>query len=670
MLGAAVFPAQAKPLDIEDMAKYPAVSSVSMSVEGDLLVGIVHNPGSGGEDTAVATWDISDASKLPTDTGLVPHAITPGNDRMRMTFATALSNGKVQVLGRQAWTGQTAGCLEGKSTGNERTFVNKFYMSDLSLNPRDMEEMFSKPGMGTRNAAMEQCLELQASLSRIVSMLPLDDEHVIISRGGLGPTRYFKYNMRTEDEELLFRQKGNYQPTLLDRRTGEVLVTSRVEPDGTGDYDIEYYFLQSDGEFRKSEALNSKASKRFTVDVEGVDDATGKYYVVTDKFSDKAAVHMYDATTDTLESEAVAAHPDFSITSVIFSSRKADFNQVIGIRYGGAVSTPIYFEPTLKAIQEQLEKAYPDRRVQLQDTNEDFSRVLYTVSSSANPPVHYLMTDLKRIHLVGAERPWIDADAMRQTELVYYTARDGLEIPGFLTLPKGWKKGDARLPLVVLPHGGPWSRDSAGWDNSGWPQFLATRGYAVLQPQYRGSTGFGRELWLAGDAEWGQKMQDDKDDGAAWLVSEGIADPNRMAMFGYSYGGFAAMAATVRPNSPYRCAIAGAGVSNLARLGNNWSNNRLQRAVQGRTVTGMDPAANTEKANIPILVYHGDRDVRVPLFHGVDFYNAVKRHQPASKLVVIEDMPHSLPWWPEHHRESLSAIEDYLATTCGMQPNA
>ena len=292
---------------------------------------------------------------------------------------------------------------------------------------------------------------------------------------------------------------------------------------------------------------------------------------------------------------------------------------------------------------------------------------MFTVSSSTNPPTYYLLRDKSRTDVIGAARPWIKSDQLRATELVNYQARDGMKIPGFLTLPAGWEKSDGPLPSIVLPHGGPWARDSAGWDSSGWPQFLASRGYAVLQPQYRGSTGFGRKLWMAGDAEWGQKMQDDKDDGAQWLVEQGIADPNRMAIFGYSYGGFAAFAATVRENGPFRCAIAGAGVADLAKLDNSWSENRLQRALQGRTVKGMDPMNNTSKANIPILIYHGDRDTRVPLFHYQDFYNAVKDKVNA-KLVVIDDMPHSLPWWPEQHRESLREIESFLASDCGMNP--
>ena len=238
-----------------------------------------------------------------------------------------------------------------------------------------------------------------------------------------------------------------------------------------------------------------------------------------------------------------------------------------------------------------------------------------------------------------------------------------MKIPAILDLPPGWSKDKGPVPAVIHPHGGPWARDFGGWDVSGWVPFFTSRGYAVLRPQYRGSTGLGRELWLAGDAEWGQKMQDDKDDGAAWLVSEGIADADRLVIFGYSYGGFAAAAAVVRPDSPYQCAISGAPVTNLARLGNLWSENRLQRLLQGRTVRGMDPMQNVEKANIPVLLYVGDRDVRTPAFHARDFYNAVK-DRVESRFELIPDMPHSLPWYPRHQQQTLSLIEDFLAGPC------
>ncbi|WP_300998423.1 prolyl oligopeptidase family serine peptidase [Hyphomonas sp.] len=653
--------ALAKPVEIEDLAKYPAVSGLSMSMEGDTIVGTVWKPGSNGEDTAIASWDISGV--IDTTKPLAPMAITPGNDRMSLVSARALKGGIVQVVGRQAWTGPTVGCLEGRTVGAERTFVNKAYGTDKTL--KDFKELFSKPSAKRVNAAMEQCERLQASTSSIRSVLPLDDDHILISRFQDGANRFIRYNIKTEAETVLFRQ-GDRAPVLLDGRTSEVLATQRAEPDGSGDYDIEYQLLNpASGSLELATGLTSKASNRFSVDVGGVDDATGKYYVITDKFSDKAAVYLYDIRSQEFDSEPLFQVDGFSVTGVILSQRKADFNALVGFSIGGPTARERYYvDPEVGGVYEGLAAAFPSLNVSILGYNEDMSRVLFSTWSSANPSSYYLLVDKSRVAVIGASQPWIDTASLRETEFVKYTARDGLEIPGFLTLPKNWKKEDGPLPAIVLPHGGPWSRDTSAWDSSGWPQFLASRGYAVLQPQYRGSTGFGRKLWLEGDAEWGLKMQDDKDDGAAWLVTEGIAAPDRIAIFGYSYGGFAAMAAVVRPDGPFQCAIAGAGVSNLAKLGNNWSDNRLQRAIQGQTVKGMDPLANADKANIPILVYHGDRDVRVPIFHGKDFYEAVRRKVKA-EWVQIADMPHSLPWWPDHHRKSLSAIESFLKNDCG-----
>ncbi|MEE2878583.1 MAG: prolyl oligopeptidase family serine peptidase, partial [Pseudomonadota bacterium] len=309
---------------------------------------------------------------------------------------------------------------------------------------------------------------------------------------------------------------------------------------------------------------------------------------------------------------------------------------------------------------EGLEQAFPEQNIDIIEIAQDGDRVLFETSSPRHPPAYFILIDKSRVAVIGSSRPWIDPEDIGHTELVYYPARDGLQIPGLLTYPAGYdKETDGPVPTIILPHGGPWARDFNEWDSSGWPQFLSSRGWAVLKPQYRGSTDWGRELWFAGDKEWGQKMQDDKDDGAQWLVDQGIADPDRLAIFGYSYGGFAAMAATVREDGPFQCAIAGAGVSNLTLFNRLWSSNPIQRIVQGNTLAGMDPSKNTSKANIPILVYHGDRDVRVPIEEGRGFYNAV-RNKVNAKFVEIDDMPHSLPWWPEHHRESLSAIENWL----------
>ncbi|WP_022697510.1 alpha/beta hydrolase family protein [Euryhalocaulis caribicus] len=648
-------------IPVEDLARTPAVTNVTMSSDGSYLVGLMTPPGDKGEELALAVWDLEN-SQGPV--------ITPGNDRMRFIAAQALKADKLFAVGRQAWTGPAGRCgIEGRSIGNTRTFLTKLYMTSTDMD--DFEEPFQKAQnmLGTSEAT-QLCFELTGTAG-LHQDLPLDPNDVIAQRLNTASlnAEYIRVDLESGREELIYRENSREAAGLFDSRTGELLTQSRIEPTGGGDYDFEILLKNpSTGAFEVHDKLTTTASGRHSVSIAGRDEETGKYYVITDLMSDDLAeVYFYDPQTREFDDEPMFATRDFSATGVILGSTEADFNQLLGFTYGGAVQKTYYVDPEWDSIQKGLEQAFPGQNISFGNYTGDKSKIMFTVSSSTNPPTYYLLRDKSRTDVIGAARPWIKSDQLRATELVNYQARDGMKIPGFLTLPAGWEKSDGPLPSIVLPHGGPWARDSAGWDSSGWPQFLASRGYAVLQPQYRGSTGFGRKLWMAGDAEWGQKMQDDKDDGAQWLVEQGIADPNRMAIFGYSYGGFAAFAATVRENGPFRCAIAGAGVADLAKLDNSWSENRLQRALQGRTVKGMDPMNNTSKANIPILIYHGDRDTRVPLFHSQDFYNAVKDKVNA-KLVVIDDMPHSLPWWPEQHRESLSEIESFLASDCGMNP--
>ncbi|MCY4265768.1 MAG: prolyl oligopeptidase family serine peptidase, partial [Gammaproteobacteria bacterium] len=267
---------------------------------------------------------------------------------------------------------------------------------------------------------------------------------------------------------------------------------------------------------------------------------------------------------------------------------------------------------------------------------------------------------------LGKSRPWIDRDALSQSKWVTYQARDGLDIPAILSLPIGFEQGKP-VPAIIHPHGGPWARDYIGWDASGWIPFLTSRGIAVLQPQYRGSEGLGQKLWKAGDNQWGLRMQDDKDDGAQWLIEQGIADSERIGIFGYSYGGFAAIAASVRENSPYQCAIAGAGVANLSKLGNLWSGNRLQQKFQGHTVTGMDPIDNVDKASIPIMLYHGTHDRQADTYHSREFYRAMNRVGADIEYTEIDQMWHQLPWWPEWQRQTLALIENFLKSEkCGL----
>jgi len=209
-------------------------------------------------------------------------------------------------------------------------------------------------------------------------------------------------------------------------------------------------------------------------------------------------------------------------------------------------------------------------------------------------------------------------------------------------------------------------RDAVAWDE--WAQLLATRGYAVLQPNFRGSTGFGQKYWRAGDAKWGYEMQDDVDDGMLHLVKQGIADPKRMAIFGWSYGGYSAMVGSLREPNLYRCAIPGAGVSSMELIELERSRNRFIDIFQAPATGGLSPIKEAKNVNVPVLLIHGDRDQIVPIKHSDMFARALKSHGKPHKYVKLVDAAHTLDTIGyEHSMKFYAALLDFLAGDCGMK---
>lgn len=651
------------PIQIEAFSKPPSVSGLSMSLEGDMLVGLVADPSNDGEEMAAAYWDLT--GDIDTTKPLMPSNITPSGKRTDFFAASALKQRKSLWFTVQPYTGALFGCGEGKTTGSTKKYIQKVYMGNERI--KKIDDLPSGAAEVGADKAQLRCFEIEGDTA-VASVLPLDPENIVLQRATTkNGAAFFKHNLRTGNEKFMYRGKP-FESYLISDRDGQPFGATELEfVDGKWRQLVKLKDPKT-GEIVVEDLLTTSIEDRYTLSILGEDDGSGRYFIGTDKFSDKVAIYLYDNATNEFSREPVFAHPEFDASGIIFSERESDFGSVLGFRYLADVPKTYWIDPEINSIQQGLDAAFPGHNVNLGRMTEDRNRILFTVSSGSMPTAYFLLIDKSRVATIGSSRPWIDPKDLGETELVYITARDGLQIPSLVTYPPNFVKGAEKARgAIIHPHGGPWARDFAGFDNAGWVQYFANRGFIVLRPQYRGSTGFGRELWLAGDREWGQKMQDDKDDTAVWLINQGYVAPDKLAIHGYSYGGFAAIAASVRPNSPYQCAIAGAGVADLAKLGNLWGDNRIQRIVQGQTVKGMDPMRNTDKVNIPIQLYHGDYDVRVPLFHSRDFYNAIKRASPESELIVLKQMGHqSNKWLPEHKSDVLANMERFLSTTCGM----
>jgi dienelactone hydrolase len=287
-----------------------------------------------------------------------------------------------------------------------------------------------------------------------------------------------------------------------------------------------------------------------------------------------------------------------------------------------------WLDPALAEAQAEIDKAVGVGNALITSWDRAMGRLLIRVGGPDQAGAYYAYDRLvggKMVRLAYADEN-LKTRKLSPVSTIRFKARDGLEMSAVLTLPKD--KEAKNLPLIVLPHGGPQARDSERWD--WWVQFLAWRGYVVIQPNYRGSTGFGTELVEKGYGEWGLKMQDDLNDAVAHLAKSGMIDPKRVCIAGASYGGYAAMRAAQRDGSLFRCAISYAGVSDLGALARYDSQSLLgaeYRASLKEKAPDFDavsPLRHPEQFSTPILIMHGKLDLRVPVKQSRDMAEKLK----------------------------------------------
>ena len=313
-----------------------------------------------------------------------------------------------------------------------------------------------------------------------------------------------------------------------------------------------------------------------------------------------------------------------------------------------------FFAPQDQATWKGVVKAFAGDRVSLTSWSDDRRKIVVRVDSPIQGPAYSLIDlDQKSAVWIGDIYDGLKPADISEVRPVTYKARDGLTITGYLTLPRG--KDPKNLPLIVLPHGGPAARDELVFD--WWAQALASRGYAVLQPNFRGSDGFGRDFLEAGYGEWGKKMQTDLSDGVRDLAGKGLIDPRRVCIVGASYGGYAAMAGPTLDPGVYRCAVAVAGISDLKRfmdaqvnrigLSQNQSLRYWSRflGVDGRRdpdLAAISPATFAAKADAPMLLIHGKDDTVVLYNQSQIMYDALRKAGKPAELVTLKGEDHWL----------------------------
>ncbi|GGB50209.1 alpha/beta hydrolase family protein [Blastomonas aquatica] len=340
--------------------------------------------------------------------------------------------------------------------------------------------------------------------------------------------------------------------------------------------------------------------------------------------------------------ELVFAHPQVDVSGFIRVGRR---DRVIGVRYVTDMAQVHYIDPEIAAMTKALSGAVPDLPlIRVIDTSEDERKMVIWAGSDINPGSYFLFDrDAKTLGNLLAVRAALDNTTLAKMEPARYQARDGVEIPGYLTLPPG--KTDMKgLPAIVMPHGGPEARDEWGFD---WlVQYFAKRGYAVMQPNFRGSTGYGSNWFMQNGYQNWETAIGDVNDAGRWMVANG-ADPKRLAIFGWSYGGYAALQANVVEPDLFKAIIAVAPVTDLEKHKTDrrdWSDYVLvsQRIGEGPHIQQGSPARNASAIKAPVLMFHGDIDRNVDVGHARLMDSRLRSAGKSSELHIFEDRDHYL----------------------------
>lgn len=374
-------------------------------------------------------------------------------------------------------------------------------------------------------------------------------EEMIISMNKNNPEVFdvYRINISIGEMKQIARNPGNITFWMTDH-AGKLRVA--MTTDGVNSSLLYRETEESDfTEIVKTNFKETLAPLMFTFDNKNL-------YTASNIGRDKIAIFEFDPRLKK-EVKLIFEHNEVDVENLLSSKKR---KVITGATYTRAKREYTFWDDATKNDFTELQKQLPGYEIAVTGSNKDENKLLVrTYSDKTRGAYYYYESDTKKLLKLTDISPWLNENEMADMKPITYTSRDGLTINGYLTLPKGVEAKN--LPVVINPHGGPWARDIWGFNPE--VQFLANRGYAVLQMNFRGSTGYGKDFWQKSFKQWGRTMQDDITDGVQWLIKEGIADPKRIGIYGGSYGGYATLAGMTFTPDLYACGVDYVGVSNL-----------------------------------------------------------------------------------------------------------
>lgn len=383
---------------------------------------------------------------------------------------------------------------------------------------------------------------------------------------------------------------------------------------------------------------------------------------------DKAAIVRIDPLTGK-ELEVLFESPNADVSGLRYSQKRKVLTRIV---WEEARNQQKFLDTETEQLYTFLQAELPNYEVFITSMSKDEEKMLIRTYSDRSMGAYYFYDkankQLQKLHEVS---PWLNENDMSEMKPIQYTSRDGLTISGYLSLPKGMEAKN--LPVVINPHGGPWARDSWGFNPE--IQFLTNRGYAVLQMNFRGSTGFGRAFWEASFKKWGREMQNDISDGVKWLVDQGIADPKRVAIYGASYGGYATLAGITLTPELYTCAVDYVGVSNMftfmGTIPPYWKPYlEMMTEMVGDPVADsamlaeVSPVYHVDKIQCPLFIAQGANDPRVKKSESDQIVEALKNRGIEVQYMVKDNEGHGFRN-EENQFDFYGAMEKFLALHLG-----
>ncbi|MXW52439.1 MAG: S9 family peptidase [Gammaproteobacteria bacterium] len=476
------------------------------------------------------------------------------------------------------------------------------------------------------------------------------------------PTAYYELDLETGSKSLVIRAKMSQYSIAFDRLGNPVRATGQ---DSNSQEIVFYYRPEGSSDWEEYYRLSFDSFEQFSP--VGTDPAAPNHvFVIATNGQDKAGFWSYDMENKKF-AELIYRRPDVDALSPIYHSNTwKHMGEVTGIQYFTDRRHREFLDEREGGIDAQLNNIIPNAgSVDIISQSVDGNAMVIYNTSPRDPGTYFLLASGK-LTVLGSIAPDIDSKRLADVRYIKYKSEDDLEIAGYITIPNG----EPPFPLVVFPHGGPHVTETITYDP--WAQMLANHGYLVLQPQYRGSHNYGTKFYKASftpRSQAGRGMQADKDAGALYLVEEGLADPDRMAMAGWSYGGYASLVAATRDPQIYQCVVAGAAVADPVMQLNNYRyqlSGAQEDEQMGTWLDAVSPTDEAEKVNVPMLLIHGDADARVSLDHVTRYRRELDKWEKQYEYIELPNAAHFFSTLNYKHREDFyTAMLRFLKEDCG-----